>query len=283
MTFIAPTLLEKKDTNDCSDCYCKKSKKIKYLEYRKSPPGEINLGLDLKNYKRYFFQCTKCKHLFAHHKKFDNQNLYSGKYVEETYGGLIGIEKTFTKVRSYPKKKSDNYHRCNRLEKLIKFNKNFRTFDIGSGLGIFPYEFKQRGYQVVCNDPDTKSVRFIKKKLKLNTILGDFLKIKVQKKFELITFNKVLEHIEMPKLFVLKAKSFLKKGGYLYIEVPDVLAINDKITKNREEFLMGHYHVFSKQSLKRLIKSCSFKVLNLKSIRDPSGKYTIFAFAKKLS
>ena len=282
MTFIAPTLLEVKATKDYPDCYCKKSKKVKYLEYRKSPPGEINLGLDLKNYKRYFFQCTECKHLFAHHKKFSNQNLYSGKYVDETYGGLKGIKKSFAKVRSYPKKKSDNHHRCNRIEKLIKFNKKFITFDIGSGLGIFPYEFTQRGYSVVCNDPDSKSIRFIKKNLKLNTILGDFLKTKVEKKFELITFNKVLEHIEKPKLFILKAKLFLKKGGYIYIEVPDILAINDKVKKNREEFLMGHYHVFSKKSLKRLIESCSFRVLTLKSIRDPSGKYTIFCFAKKI-
>lgn len=281
MTFITPTLLKKKARKNKSDCNCKDFKKVKYIEYRKSPPGEINLGLDLKNYKRFFFQCKGCKHLFAYHKKFNTKNLYSGKYVEETYGSLGGIEKSFLKIRSLPKKKSDNFSRCNRLEKLIKFNKKLKVLDIGTGLGIFPYELSNRGYDVVCNDPDSKSVKFIKKYLKLEAILGNFLKIKVKKKFDVITFNKVLEHIEKPKLFILKSRSFLKTEGYLYLEVPDVLAINDKIRENREEFLMGHYHVFSKKSLKGFIESCNFKVLNLKSIRDPSGKYTIFAFAKK--
>ena len=72
----------------------------------------------------------------------------------------------------------------------------------------------------------------------------------------------------------------LKKHGFIYLEVPDIDAIKDKIGKNREEFLMGHYHVFSKKSLRTLINACKIKTLKLESIRDPSGKYTIFSFCQ---
>jgi len=268
MQFVSPTL----------DCKCKEILKIKYLEYKKPPPSEINLGLDLKNYNRLFYKCIKCKHLFAFHKKFNNKNLYSGKYIEQTYGNIKDVKRNFLRIRAIPKKKSDNYKRCNRIEKLIKFNKKFKILDVGSGLGVFPYELKKRGYQIICNDPDKSCQKFIQKDLKLKCISKSFLKFKLKKKFNLITFNKVLEHLENPKQFIIKAKSILKIKGYLYIEVPDILAINDKIGKNREEFLMGHFHVFSKKSLKILLQSCGFKIINLKSIRDPSGKYTIYAF-----
>ena len=40
--------------------------------------------------------------------------------------------------------------------------------------------------------------------------------------------------------------------------------------------------MFSKQSLKKCIEMSGFKLIELKSIKERSGKYTIYAFAKKL-
>lgn len=270
MKFINPTL----------NCECKELNKKKYLEYNEPPPGEINLGLDLKKYKRLFYQCFFCKHLFAHHLKFKNKNLYREKYVQATYGSYEGIKKNFLKIRSINKKKSDNNKRCDRLEKFINFKKNYKILDVGSGLGIFPYEFYKRGYRITCNDPDKNCVKFISEELKLNIISKNFLNFRNKKEYNLITFNKVLEHLENPKKFIMKARSILKKHGFIYLEVPDIDAIKDKIGKNREEFLMGHYHVFSKKSLRTLINACKIKILKLESIRDPSGKYTIFSFCQ---
>ena len=76
-----------------------------------------------------------------------------------------------------------------------------------------------------------------------------------------------------------KAIKFLKKPNIIYIEVPDVNAIKDKKEgKNREEFALGHHHVFSKKSLYNLFVSCNLKVVKIKSIREPSGKYTLYGF-----
>ena len=64
--------------------------------------------------------------------------------------------------------------------------------------------------------------------------------------------------------------------------MPDVDAINDKKEgKFREEFGLGHHHVFSLKSLKNTFKISKIKLVEMKRIREPSGKYTLFAFGEK--
>lgn len=74
----------------------------------------------------------------------------------------------------------------------------------------------------------------------------------------------------------------LKLNGYIYIEVPDIDAKNDKLSYDREEFFIEHHHVFSKTSLILMLSKLNLKILKIEQIREPSSKYTIFCFAKKI-
>ncbi len=141
-------------------------------------------------------------------------------------------------------------------------------------------------YNITAIEPNRDSVDFIKKKskFKIEAIQGDFLKMNLKKlkKYDLITFNKVLEHVERPILFLKKSLKLLKKKNLVYIEIPNALAIKDKREgKNREEFGLGHHHVFTKKSLANIMKISNLKILSIKQIREPSSKYTIFAFGSK--
>ena len=79
----------------------------------------------------------------------------------------------------------------------------------------------------------------------------------------------------------MKTKKLLKKNGFIYIEVPDgIAAQKSKEGKNREEFFLDHLHIFSINSLKNVLVKSKFKVLKIENIKEKSGKYTIFAFAK---
>ena len=78
---------------------------------------------------------------------------------------------------------------------------------------------------------------------------------------------------------LIRAKSILKKNGIIYLEVPDVIA--SKKGKNREEFHIDHLHVFSKKSLVFLVKKVNLNLKLIKSIRETSGKFTIYAFLSK--
>ena len=55
--------------------------------------------------------------------------------------------------------------------------------------------------------------------------------------------------------------------------MPSVVAA--KKGKNREEFFIEHFHVFSRESLQILSRKCKLNSLNFKTLIEPSGKYTL--------
>lgn len=101
----------------------------------------------------------------------------------------------------------------------------------------------------------------------------------IKKKYDLVTLNKVLEHIKNPINLLKTLKKKLKNKGYLYVEVPDIMASNKG--KNRQEFGLEHFHVFSISSLERILTNSGFIVQKIARIHEPSDKYTLYVFAKK--
>ena len=66
-------------------------------------------------------------------------------------------------------------------------------------------------------------------------------------------------------------------GGIIYIEVPDTTA---QKKEKSEEFYIEHLHIFSKKSLSLLLKKTNLKTITINQIVEPSGKFTVYAFAK---
>ena len=267
----------KKKIEHCPICRSKK-KKITF-SYTKKPPCETDFNIFKKKYSRIYFECLECTHWYSN-VTFNFNKFYSEQYNSKTYKN--NLLKTFNKIKKLKKKKSDNYFRVQRIKKFIlrNINEEPKLLDIGSGLGVFPYEIKKLGWRCKANDPSFITINHLKKNLKLKTIYGDFLKLRKIEKFNIITLNKVLEHIKSPNKFLNKAKKFLKKDGYIYLEVPDIDKAK-KISKYREEFTIEHIHGFTQNSILTLLKKCNLKVLEYKNIYEPSTKYTTYVFCKK--
>ena len=254
-------------------------KNIKTIfNYNSKPNKEPDYKI--KRYKRKIVQCKKCEHFFAVHK-INTSKLYEENYSLISHGK--DLEKKFKKILSL-KENSDNFYRVKRILAFFKKikNKNANLLDIGSGLGIFLYELRKKvKWKLSGVEPDKNFSNFSKKSLKLKIYNNDFKTFKLKKKFDIITLNKVIEHVKDPDLFLKKTKTLIKKNGYIYIEVPDGMAARySKEGKNREEFFLDHLHVFSLNSLKNSIVKNNFKLLSIKTIREKSGKFTIFAFAQ---
>ena len=261
----------------CNFCDNRKFK-LKYL-YKQKPKKETDFGIKKKNYKRCYIECMNCNHYYSL-MSFDINKLYSKKYSESTYGKKI--YKTFKKIINLPNSQSDNFFRLKRFLKYFK-SKNIsfkKVIDIGSGTGVFPYSLLNKDIHITCLEPDTNLSKHLSNNLGLTVVKKDFFQINFKKKYNVVTLNKVLEHVQDPFKFMHKIYTILKKNGVVYIEVPDTISAS-RHGKNREEFFVEHLHGFSNLSLKKLFDKTKFKLQMMKNIKEPSGKFTTYCFLTK--
>ncbi len=262
------------------DSYCK-HKFILAKTYTSKPTGEVNFKLNGKYVRRYY-ECVFCNHYISDHN-YNLNSLYSGAYVNSTYGDYEGLKIRFNKINKLRPIKSDNFHRCLRINSFFnKINKTFKTLDIGSGLGIFPKKLKNKKFKdISLIETDDVNINFLKNYLNFKKTFKKQSDLK-NTKFDFITLNKVLEHIPNPYLFLKKYLNNLKKNGYIYIELPNIDAREDQVGYDREEFFIEHHHVFSEISLILMLTKLNLKILKVEKIVEPSSKYTLFCFAQKI-
>lgn len=266
----------------CESLKCRKiSKNISTIfKYKKPPPKEPDYKI--KNYKRSIVKCKICGHFYAEHK-IDTKKFYEENYSIISHGHNIAIK--FNKIKKLGKN-SDNF---DRVLRFLNFFRNYKSkkislLDVGSGISIFLNSLKTKvNWNLAGIEPDINFVKFGRKQLGLNIYHSDFnKKIFKNKKFNIITLNKVAEHVKNPILFFKNCKHLLSKNGYIYVEVPDgTTASKQKKAKQQEEFAVDHLHVFSLDSLYNSLNFVGFKILKIDKIKEKSGKYTLYVFARK--
>ena len=95
-------------------------------------------------------------------------------------------------------------------------------------------------------DPDHRQFSHAQEFVGVNAIHGDFMQdLDELKNYEIITFNKVLEHVTNPIEMLRKAKGLLALGGFVYIELPMALWLkrihfNAKILQWHLRFQISH-------------------------------------------
>jgi hypothetical protein len=136
---------------------------------------------------------------------------------------------------------------------------------------------KASGWNCTALDPDPRAVRHAQDTVGVRAICGDFMAVQDIGRFNMVTFNKVLEHVKDPVAMLAKAQMHLSPEGAVYVEVPDGEAAVRK-GPGREEFFIDHPHVFSAASLGMLAVRAGFTVREIERLREPSTKYTLRAF-----
>lgn len=208
----------------------------------------------------------------------DLTDFYQGGYVDGTYGNQL--KENFKRILALPESKSDNAARVKRVLDFAKGKwgdkKVPNLLDVGSGLAVFPFRMKKAGWQVTALDPDERAASHASENAGVKSIHADFLKWESEtgEKFDVITLNKVLEHVEDPITMMAHARNSIRAGGFLYIEVPDVRAAQKG--PGREEFFIEHLHVFSTNSMQIMSDKAKLRTVSIKSLKEKSGKFTIF-------
>jgi SAM-dependent methyltransferase len=245
--------------------------------YHAPPAGETDFGLT--PYARSYRRCSACGHVVGE-TEMDLAGLYEGDYVNATYSGER-MRRTFERIMSLPADQSDNAGRVVRIEDVLGPAEGRSVLDVGSGLAVFPARMKAHGWRVTALDPDPRAARWARDEVGVDAVEGDFFAVEYVPPHDLVTFNKVLEHVPDPAAMLERAAACVVPGGSVYIEVPDADgAAADPAGYNREEFFIEHLHAFTVESTRRLAENAGFDVDRAEAIVEPSGKYTVWAMLR---
>ena len=188
----------------------------------------------------------------------DNLSSYyeSEEYISHTDSSEGIINKIYQSVRKYT------------ISKKIKLinnysNKNKSVLDIGCGTGDFIKECKNKNWEVVGIEPNSKArdIGRTKNLVILNSI--DELR---EQKFDVITMWHVLEHVTDLDETINKIKNMLTENGTLIIAVPNYKSFDATYYKSFWAAYDVPRHVwhFSKNSISRIFDKIKMEVINIK-------------------
>ena len=269
-------------------CYvCHSTNQQHILDINEKPSCEVDYGIPKERYYRKIVKCENCGVYNNIHNLINDELFYSGHYNASISHDL---QVRFNKIISFDYEVSDNKQRVKRILEYSKSNfkrrKPSNILDVGSGTCVFLYEVKQNiEIDAFCIDPDPTAIALAKKNVDLKgAYIGTILDVDLDRKFDIITFNKVLEHVKNPINILKKALTLLTEDGFIYIELPE----SDRIVKQnaideRAEFALEHYSVHNRNSLVFIAQELNLFIKDLQIITDPSGKFTIYGFMKTSS
>ncbi|MCR9220784.1 MAG: class I SAM-dependent methyltransferase [Alphaproteobacteria bacterium] len=239
------------------------------------PPVETDFGI--APYHREVWRSPSTGHVVNRHE-MDLSALYAGDYWDRTYGG-DRIRAIFEKIMALPAERSDNRGRAAFVDGYCRprLAEEARTLlDVGSGLAVFPAAMRELGWRATALDPDPRAARHAEEAAGVEGLAADFMTDRLDRRFGLISFNKVLEHVPDPVAMLARARDAMAPGGIVYVELPDgEAALQDPDGAAREEFAIEHYCAFSAVSYALLAHRAGFRLDLMERLVEPSGKYTL--------
>lgn len=211
---------------------------------------KVNFKYRIDSFKIYI--CQNCLNGFTYPWPLDLAKYYhSGYWI---FPGLIGL----IRLKVY------NFFQLRRKQWIQNYLKSGHILDVGSGEGLFGKSLSP-SFKITNLD-------YLGAKIKNKNILKkDFLKWRTNSKFEAIVFWESLEHTPRPFSYLKKARSLLKKEGYIFIEYPVFECFESKLYKKYWFHLDPPRHLshLTSSGIEYLARKSGFKILLHKAIFAP--------------
>ena len=153
-----------------------------------------------------------------------------------------------------------------RYRLIQKYKKSGDVFDIGCGFGHFLLTGKQLGYNVTGVEMSKANLDYIRKNLDLEVQEKNFLDVKEDKKYDIMTLWDVLEHMDDADKIIAKVSVMLKPGGTIFIQVPQIDSFFARLLKDKWwEMGLDHVNYFSHKTIKQLFAQYGIEVVKIRS------------------
>lgn len=168
-------------------------------------------------------KCKNCQFYYVAPKiSFNDEQwaeLYNSEYFNNQSDWLI------------KKRAQELTKRLNKASSFISSSKKLKMLDIGAGEGNVLIEGLKRDWDVTGIDIVDNRLTLAKDP-KISFMKARFLEQDFSEDtFDIIYLDSVLEHVLYPKEYLLKARKLLKKGGIIYIGVPNEDCLFNDIRK----------------------------------------------------
>ena len=202
------------------------------------------------NWMKGVTKCTQCSHIYRDYPKINLHEYYSNSYRTLT-NNKDNLQKSVHTQRA-------NFI-LSKVDEFINADKPF--FEVGFGYGYFYDSLIEKFSKINYSCCEiSKPLAEANNKKNIETFNCSFQDMPpANKKYDVIASFDVLEHFYDPREYVLKLEKLLNIGGHAIIQVP-----TDRQIHFKNEF-DGHYHYFSEQSLKHLLKKSFNSVMFYKT------------------
>lgn len=183
---------------------------------------------------------------------------------------------------------NSGYYQLNRSEMLKYIRKSVKvTLDVGCGEGNFGKLLKEKmNCEVWGFEPAFHAFEIAKEKLDKVYNCEFSHDLLPDNKFDLISFNDVLEHMPDPWKTLQECRNKLSQSGCIIASIPNILYFHDffKMVLAKDWkyepagiFDKTHLRFFTKKSMIRLFNESGYEVLEIEGIRPTdSKKFTLF-------
>jgi len=141
------------------------------------------------------------------------------------------------------------------IQRYIPHGKGKTFLEIGCGTGILLPVFESLGLSVTGMDINSQALSYAKGKSHAHLIRSSFLSFKQKKQYDSIGIFDILEHQNDDQKFLVKCRSLLQPGGFLFISVPA-----HQWLWNGIDIMSGHKRRYEKSDLVEKLGKAGFSV-----------------------
>ncbi|MDR2731278.1 MAG: class I SAM-dependent methyltransferase [Treponema sp.] len=226
--------------------------------------GSINFKPALKCENFLYVRCSNCGlvQMNPQPEKSGVLNRYSKIYGDDYLAYETANEEPFLKLQQLALNDAHFFD----YEKLLFANNNEppSALDAGCATGTLLDYLRGRGWRVTgieispCADYGRKTRKLDIRNVPLEDCHFD------SGCFDTVFASHIIEHLNDPFGFICEVRRILKNGGFLFITTPNIYSFQSCLLGSRwRSAIFDHLYLFSKKTLKLLLKKAGFLVKEL--------------------
>ncbi|OGM56049.1 hypothetical protein A3F62_03975 [Candidatus Woesebacteria bacterium RIFCSPHIGHO2_12_FULL_44_11] len=184
-----------------------------------------------------------------------------------------GLARTFGKQdvsyshyhRDADYKLHEKYFRNIFMKRFVLMNRFItagRVLDIGAATGTLLQIFMDHGWEAHGVEPSSSAGEVTRRGIKVTKSIFEKANLP-ENYFDAVVINHTLEHVANPLEVLIKIKTVLKKGGIVYVDLPNFGSLSSQLMTKNWALLLPNEHVyhFTPDTLKKIIKKAGLKVI----------------------